>query len=403
MTPDLLELEIGAPAAGGACVARADDGRVVFVRHALPGERVRAVVTATTTSFLRADAVEVLRASPHRVPPPCPFAGPGRCGGCDYQHVALPEQRALKAALVAEQLRRLAGTSYDVTVEQVPGAPDGLGWRTRVQWAVDGAGRVGLHRHRSRELELVDRCLIATEGAQLPLAATWPGVSAVEAFSLAGQTVLSVRGRPDPLPPVEAGLVLNGRPVRTPHGVRVPVLGRSFEVAAGAFWQVHPGAATALAQAVLDGLAPVPGDRVVDLYAGVGLFAALFGAAVGPTGSVLAVEGESRACADALRNTADLAWVKVRTAAVDAALVASRVGRPGLVVLDPPRAGAHEQVSALASSGIARIAYVSCNPATFARDAETLAKGGYKLMWVQPVGQFRWSTHIELVSAFSRA
>ncbi len=399
MTLDLLELEIGAPAAGGACVARADDGRVVFVRHTLPGERVRAVVTATTTSFLRADAVEVLRASPHRVRPPCPFAGPGRCGGCDYQHVAVPEQRALKAALIAEQLHRLAGTSYDVTVEQVPGAPDGLGWRTRVQWAVDGAGRVGLHRHRSRELELVDRCLIATDGAQLPLAARWPGVSAVEAFSLTGQTVLSVRGRPDPLPPVEAGLVLNGRPVRTPHGVRVSVLSRSFEVAAGAFWQVHPGAATTLARAVLDGLAPASGDRVVDLYAGVGLFAALLGDAVGPTGSVLAVEGEQRACADALRNTADLAWVKVRTAAVDAKLVATRVGRPGLVVLDPPRAGAGLALSAaLVALRPRRIAYVACDPASFARDLRVLLKGGYVLRSLRAFDLFPMTEHVELVA-----
>ena len=403
MTPDLLELEVGAPAAGGACVARDADGRVVFVRHALPGERVRAVVTATTTSFLRADAVEVLRASPHRVRPPCPFAGPGRCGGCDYQHVAVPEQRALKAALVAEQLHRLAGTSYDVTVEEVPGAPDGLGWRTRVQWAVDGAGRVGLHRHRSRELELVDRCRIATEGAQLPLTASWPGVSAVEAFSLAGQTVLSVRGRPAPLPAIDAGLVVNGRPLRTPHGMRVPVLGRSFEVAAGAFWQVHPGAAAELAQAVLDGLEPVPGERVVDLYAGVGLFAALLGQAVGPTGSVLAVEGEPRACADAARNTADLPWVKVRTGAVDAKLVSAGVGRPSLVVLDPPRAGAGLALSA-ALVGLAprRIAYVACDPASFARDLRVFLDAGWTMPSLRAFDLFPMTEHVELVAILER-
>ena len=91
--PEVLELEVGAVAAGGSCVAHAPDGRVVFVRHTLPGERVRAVVTASTRSFLRADAVEVLTASPERVERPCPYAGPGRCGGCDWQHVALPEQR----------------------------------------------------------------------------------------------------------------------------------------------------------------------------------------------------------------------------------------------------------------------------------------------------------------------
>src|SRR5271165_1740182 len=108
VTPETLELTTGAPAAGGGCVARAPDGRVVFVRHSLPGERVRARVTAETASFLRADAVAVLEPSEDRVPPPCPYAGPGRCGGCDWQHVSLPAQRRWKAALVAEQLHRLA-------------------------------------------------------------------------------------------------------------------------------------------------------------------------------------------------------------------------------------------------------------------------------------------------------
>nr|MDP9102274.1 TRAM domain-containing protein [Actinomycetota bacterium] len=164
MADELLELEVGTPAAGGACVARAPDGRVVFVRHSLPGERVRASVTATTSSFLRADAVEVLSASPDRVPPPCPYAGPGRCGGCDFQHVAVPAQRALKATLVADQLRHLARIDRPVTVEEVPGAPLGLGWRTRVQFAVDAQGRAGLHRHRSHDLEHVTSCLIAAAG-----------------------------------------------------------------------------------------------------------------------------------------------------------------------------------------------------------------------------------------------
>lgn len=102
------------------------------MRHALPGERVRAVVTAERAHYLRADAVEVLVASPDRVPPACPYAAPGRCGGCDWQHASLPAQRALKAAVVREQLQRLAGLAVDVEVEDVPGAPDGLGWRTRV-------------------------------------------------------------------------------------------------------------------------------------------------------------------------------------------------------------------------------------------------------------------------------
>ncbi len=153
-------LDIGPVAHGGHCVARWD-GRVVFVRHTLPGERVRVRVTEGDESsrFLRADAVEVLDAADGRVPVPCPHAGPGRCGGCDFQHVAPARQRELLAAVVSEQLQRLAGLDVDVTVQAVP--PDDLGWRTRVGWTVAADGGVGFRRHRSHEVEPVDRCLIA--------------------------------------------------------------------------------------------------------------------------------------------------------------------------------------------------------------------------------------------------
>ena len=141
---DLLELEVGAIAAGGGCVGRAPDGKVVFVRHSLPGERVRARVTARTTSYLRADAVEILTRSPDRVQAPCPHAGPGRCGGCDFQHVELGAQRRLKAYRIAEQLGRLADLDRAVEVEPVAGDADGLGWRSRVRVAVDGRGAPGV-------------------------------------------------------------------------------------------------------------------------------------------------------------------------------------------------------------------------------------------------------------------
>ncbi|MDQ1715591.1 MAG: hypothetical protein QOC60_1536, partial [Frankiaceae bacterium] len=141
---DIVVLEVGAPGHGGFCVARLD-GQAVFVRHALPGETVRCRITEVRPSYLRADAIHVLDASPDRVPAPCPHAGAGKCGGCDWQHVALPAQRALKAQVIVEQFRRLAGMDVVVDVEEC-GAPDGLGWRTRVGFAVDAQGRAGLRR-----------------------------------------------------------------------------------------------------------------------------------------------------------------------------------------------------------------------------------------------------------------
>ena len=150
---DEVEVTIGPVAHGGHCVAR-HEGRVVFVRHALPGERALVRVTEAKAGqrFVRADAVDVLEASPHRVEPPCPYAGPGLCGGCDFQHVDLAEQRRLKAAVVREQFARLARRDVEVEVEPVPGDRAGLGWRTRVEFAIDSQGAPGLRRHRSHDV-----------------------------------------------------------------------------------------------------------------------------------------------------------------------------------------------------------------------------------------------------------
>lgn len=243
------------------------------------------------------------------------------------------------------------------------------------------SGRAGLHRHRSHELEPVDFCLIASEAVEAvgAEALRWPGATAVEVAAEGDQRVVTVSGRRVQPPEVEAGLVVEDRPLRAPHGLRHTVLGRSYEVAAGGFWQVHPGAADVLVQAVLDGLDPQPGEHAVDLYAGVGLFAAILGERVGVQGSVLAVESDPRACADAARNTADLPQVRIRTAAVDAAQI-RRLGAPDLVVLDPPRAGAGIDVTrALAALRPRRTAYVSCDAASFSRDLRVLLDAGWVL------------------------
>ncbi len=368
-------LTVGQAAAGGACVGRAEDGRVVFVRHALPGETVRVAVTSQGSKFLRADVVEVLQASPDRVEAPCRYAG--TCGGCDWQHASPVTQLTIKTALAREQLQRLAGFAWEGEVEAVEPL---WAWRSRVQWAVGPDGTVGLHPHRSREVLAIEECLIA---AAPPPVADGPATS-IEVVAVQGQQVS----------------ITDDRHASGP-GVRVTVAGRRFEVSAGGFWQVHERAPEVLWDAVRSGLDPQQGERVVDLYAGVGLFAALLGDLVGETGSVLAVEGNARACADAARNTDDQPWAKVRTVAITPTVV--RGLRADLIVLDPPRAGAGLEVAAaLAALRPRAIAYVSCDAATLARDLRVFLDAGWQIASLRAFDLYPQTEHVELVTVLTR-
>ena len=382
---------------GGFVVAR-HEGVVVFVRHALPGERVVVEVTEGQQGdrFLRADAVEVLEASPDRVTPPCPFSGPGRCGGCDFQHVSLPAQRELKAAVVAEQLQRLAGLSVDVTVEGLDrldrpeGAdrPEGLGWRTRIQWAVSPSGRAGLRKHRSHELVEVDDCRIGHPALPAVTDTEWPDATSVEAIvSSTGQKLRLVTTR-------DGSTFADGPAVLTEEAA-----GRTWQVSGSGFWQVHPAAADTLVAAVLDGLEPAPGERVADLYSGVGLFSGALAARVGPTGHVVAVESDQVAVADAAANLADLPQVAIVADRVDRALEADAVGARDLVVLDPPRTGAkRDVVAAVAALAPRAVAYVACDPAALARDIAFFAGEGYVLQSLRAFDLFPMTHHVECVA-----
>jgi tRNA/tmRNA/rRNA uracil-C5-methylase (TrmA/RlmC/RlmD family) len=404
-----LELDVGDIAGGGGCVGHAPDGRVVFVRHALPGERVVAHVTSSTSSFIRADATEVLRPSPDRVTPPCPYAGPGRCGGCDFQHVAPAAQRDLKAFRIADQLRRVGGIEREVRVEPVSGDDNGLGWRTRVRLAVDDAGRLGFRRHRSHELELVDHCPIACPEVMETgtFAADWTGFEELEVIVApdSGESLVSVdtsRKAKVPLPELPTRLVVNGHAQQRSGAVRTTVANVTFRVSDGVFWQVHVGAAAALAGAVRSVLGAQPGDAVVDLYAGAGLFSVLVASEVGTRGSVLAVERDRRACADAEYNGRDLPRLRVKKASITANLVARGIGRPDLVVLDPAREGAGKGVMAALhghASTLRRLVYVSCDPSSFSRDIRVLLDEHWTLTSLRAFDIFPMTEHVELVAA----
>ena len=414
---EVLDLAVTGVAHGGWCVARDAGGRVVFVRHALPGEQVRARVTDATASFARAEAIEVLRASPDRVPPRCPHARPGGCGGCDWQHADLAAQRRLKAAVIRDQLNRIAGLDQAVTVEPVAGDEDGLGWRTRVRFSVGPGGTAGLLAHRSHKVVKVGDCPIAhplVRAAEVT-GRDWAPARSVEVVvsPAAGERAMIVtmpQRAAGPRIAADADTVLRaGRGGRlttlTGRGsLRQRAAGRSWRVSAGAFWQVHPGAADALSAAVLDVLEPRPGEVALDLFCGAGLFAGALAAAVGPDGVVIAVDADRSAVRDARHNLRRTPWARVHAADAAAALARGGWPAPDLAVLDPPRTGVPRPVidGLLASgTGLRAVAYVSCDPATLARDIAVFAGHGWRLDGLRAFDIFPMTHHVECVAALS--
>jgi tRNA/tmRNA/rRNA uracil-C5-methylase (TrmA/RlmC/RlmD family) len=379
-----FEVEVGAVAHGGHCVAR-HEGRVVFVRHTLPGERVVAAVTEDKGgSFCRADAVSVLTPSPDRVPAPCPVAVPGGCGGCDWQHASWDGQRALKAAVVAEQLRRLAKLDVDVEVEELPGGP--LNWRTRTRLAVDDTGRPGFRAHRSHRIVPIDDCPIAAPGTvDVVVDRSWqPGAELAVSVDATAHTHVAIDG--------------HGGGVAVERAAR-----REWRVAADGFWQAHPDAADMYSEVIAAWSGLTAGESAWDLYAGVGLFAAVLAEQVGESGSVMAVESYRPAAEDGATNLADLPQVRVFAGRVEAVLAAGEGPDPDVVVLDPPRKGAGRKVvDAIAARGATRVLYVACDPAALARDIATFAGHGYSLTHLRAFDSFPMTHHVECIALLSR-
>jgi tRNA/tmRNA/rRNA uracil-C5-methylase (TrmA/RlmC/RlmD family) len=306
--------------------------------------------------------------------------------------------------VVEEQLSRLAGVEYDVQVEAADEG-DGLGWRTRVEFAVDEEGQLGLRRHRSHDVIAVDPCPIAHPALAEFTRHRWDAARVEAVVSSYGERLAVVDRRGKSLPRLDVVGVLDskGKPIGGRSWVREGVRDREFRVSGGGFWQVHPAAATTLVDAVLGMAALQPGQRAVDLYAGVGLFTAFLAEAVGARGSVQSVEASGSAVRDARKNLRGLP-VTIIHGKVEQALGQGHVEGPcDVVVLDPPRTGARSRVVAgIAALHPPRVVYVACYPAALARDIAGFRDHGYRLARLRGFALFPMTHHVECVALLAR-
>ncbi|MDR2378237.1 MAG: hypothetical protein LBD70_02245 [Bifidobacteriaceae bacterium] len=398
----MIELTAGPWGNGGICACRQVDGPVVLVSGAVPGERVAAEVTGRARSYWRARVVEVLEPSPDRVEPVWPEGL--AVGAADWLHLAPQAARVAKADIVAGLLGRALGRPVGLAVEPVGGGLV-LGWRAKIELAVDDQGRAGMFEAGSRRHRPLESMPLAVPAiGRLGLFdRRWPPGSRLtavapslgEAFCLPDAAVSARRRREV----VAAG----GRE-------------HFYELAADGFWQAHWAAPRTLVEAVLAALEPAAGQVIWDLYAGAGLFTLPLAAA---GARVSAVEGSRRAVADLRANVgrAGLELDRAQAAGVGAALRAAKGSamgsakgtakgwdKPDAVLLDPPRAGAGRAVmAAVVAAAPARVAYLACEPAALARDLAALTAGGYGLVQLRAFDLFPGTHHVEVLAVAERA
>ncbi len=396
---------------GGDSMGRLDDGRAVFVPFALPGERVRVRLREEKRSFARAELLEVLTPSPARITPRC--AHFGVCGGCHYQHLPYAAQLTAKMDILREQLTRIGRITEPPMRDIVP-SPVEWNYRNHVQFHLTDSGRLGFAAAGHPQAVLpVDEChlpvaaldalwprlefepgtplervplrcgvddelmlMLESQSADVPALELESGISVVH---LAGDDAVTLAGEPDLL---------------------FEVLGRRFCVSAASFFQVNTAMAAKMVEHVLSLFDEVPpSSTILEVYCGVGLFSAFLAPRYR---RLIGVEASPSACEDFAVNLDEFENVELYEAAAEVVLPSLGV-RPDAVLVDPPRAGLEKKaLAALLTLAAGRLVYVSCDPATLARDARRLLDGGYRLEQVTPFDLFPQTYHIESISLFTR-
>jgi 23S rRNA (uracil1939-C5)-methyltransferase len=414
----MIELTLDGIAHGGEALGRYE-GKVIFVPYAIPGERVRVEIVEEKERWARSRLVEVLTPSPDRVEPPCPYFGQDQCGGCQWQHIAYERQAELKGEIVADQLRRLGRQENPVVADtMVLGDEEGYldyGYRNHTEFAITREGQLAYRRAFSHDLIPIEHCLLLDDRLDElhgSLDVTWPELQAVElrAGINTGEALVLFEAAGDEEPELELALPASvvmrtrdgARPLIGQPWLTEEVAGRRYRVSAESFFQVNTVGAEALVDLVTRYADVQATDVVLDAYCGVGLFTL---ALAESAAEVIGIESSPSACEDLAYNAGELTNITLHEGPVEEVLPAliEQAQRIDVVVMDPPRAGAGPAViKGLAALGPRCIVYVSCDPATLARDSVTLTEAGYRLIEAQPVDMFPQTYHVETVVLMSK-
>lgn len=388
-----VELTLTGFGHGGYAIGHLPDGRIALVRFGIPGERVIAEIEEEHTRYVEATVVRVLEASPARVTPPCAYFG--RCGGCQLQHIAYGEQLRLKRAVVIEQLERI-GHFEDPPVRETQGMTNPWAYRNHMRFTVRRDGSIGFMERGTHRFLRIDRCEIAHPAANEVLRDTQTATMQTTQISIrVGENTGEVLVQPRlQWRPFKHGRTRSGQPAY--HEV---LLGQRYQISAPAFFQVNTRQAERLVDMVVTRVRAVSPNVVVDAYAGVGTFAAAL-SRIAP--HVITIEYSAAAGDDAAVNLGEYPNVRRVVGTVEEHLPALDPA-PDVVVVDPPRIGLEPSViDAMIASSVRRVVYVSCEPATLARDLRRFVDGGFTLAEVQPLDMFPHTQHIETVVTLDR-
>jgi len=403
------ELLLTTLAYGGEAIGRLEDGRAVFVPFGLPGERVRVLLTEEKRGFARGEILEILEASPRRIPPRCKHFG--LCGGCHYQHLPYEEQLRAKREILRDQLTRI-GRIQKPPVQETIGSPSPWNYRNHVQFHLTEEGKLGYLMAQVPAVFAIRECHLP-EGS---INSFWPQLefepeTDLERVSLRsgkeGELMLVLESE-SPEPPeleIEADISVahvfqeNTILIAGNDHLTIRILDRDFRVSATSFFQVNTMMAAKMVNHVLTCLPLSLSTTALDVYCGVGLFSAFLAP---QCERVVGIESSPSACEDFTVNLDEFENVELYEGLAEE-VIPHLEAKPDIILVDPPRAGLEKRVvDGILSLKPQVVAYVSCDPSTLARDAKRLIEGGYKLSQVRPFDLFPQTYHIESISIFEK-